>query len=154
MTTIDRSVVPGASYVVYEGGPTEDSPITVVPPGASFDSMAATFYTFDGIPITTINHRFQFDNVTCKLDKTAPKPKPVSYKRAYWASPGLETKVDPGFVILFHDKNGNRIGWNRMNAPDQDVTSFTKYDVSGATEEPPDFTGVENSKSYRLCIIC
>lgn len=120
----------------------------------NFDSKIATFYTFDGNPIATINHECRFDIIDAKLDKTAPNPKPVSCRRAYWSSIGLGTKVEPGFVVLFHDKNDNRIGWSRMNDPDQDITPFADYDLSEVTEESPDFIGVKNSKSYESCIIC
>ena len=153
MAEIDASVVSGASYYVYEGAPKKESYIACTSGGVSGDSKTVTFYTFDGNPLTTVEHNFRFPLVTAKLDPSASKPKPVSYKRIWWPAFQLGlglTKGSPGYAVLFHDKNDNRFAWERIPSADYDIRSTTKYDLSEAFEEPADFS-LKDDKSGGWC---
>lgn len=142
-SNIDRTVIPGASYHIYEGAPMKDSPITRMPGGVSGGSKMVTFYNANGDDITTIEHNFMFPVMDDKLDQTAPKPKPVSYRRIWWPAFQIGfgmTKGQPGYAVLFHDKNDIRIGWIRISSPDDNISTCQKYDLTDAVEEPSDFS--------------
>jgi hypothetical protein len=74
------------------------------------------------------------------------KPQPISFKRIWWPAIRLGfgmTKGSPGYAVYFHDKNGNRIGWKRMDSADEDSSNWSKWDLSKAVEEPSDFSQME-----------
>lgn len=172
--TIDNSVIPGASYYVYEGNPTKESSVAETPGGLRGGSKYVTFYTFDGNPIVTMEHNMAMQTVKAKLDPTAPIPKVASYRRVWWPAHHLGwgmRKGVPGYAIFFHDKNGNRIGWGRLAFPDQSLfppsTDFYDlknpscifpYDISDSVEEPADFSEkswFDLEKSEKLgCVVC
>ncbi|CAH6419618.1 Hypothetical protein HVR_LOCUS688 [uncultured virus] len=157
-TEIDRSIIPGASYYVYEGATTKNSPIACTPGGMSEGSKTVTFYTADGDIITTIDHQQQFLIVRAKLDLNAPKPKAASYKKIWW--PAFElgwgmTKGVPGYAVLFHDKNGNRFAWERISSEDADISTLTEVDLSSAVEEEADYSRKRTQAGERSwCVIC
>jgi hypothetical protein len=143
----DTNTILGASYHFYEGGLTKFSSITNLPGEVSKESKYITFYTFDGNPIITIEHNFDFALMNAKLDSSALPPKPVSYKKFWW--PTFKAKdtlilesviAQSGYVVLFHDKNGNRIGWEVLNSADEDISGWKEYDLSEAVEEESDFS--------------
>ena len=139
---MNNYIIEGASYCVYEGGPTKDSSLTHTS-GIIGGSKVVTFYTFDGEPIKTIEHKFHFPLIEAKLDPAAPKPKPVSFRKIWWPAFDVGfglTKGTPGYAVLFHDKNGNRIGWERMKCVNTDIKTLTRFDLSEAYEEPADFS--------------
>lgn len=139
---IDTSIVPGASYHVYEGALTKSSPITCSPGQVSKRSKYVTFYTFDGNPITTIKHNFEFTLMNSKLDTNAPVPKPASYRRIWMPAfkLGIENViVEAGYIVLFHDKNEHRISFEVLNTANEDINSWEEYDLSEAIEEESDF---------------
>lgn len=156
-TEIDTNIIPRASYYVYEGSPTKDSPIIHTPGGVDGDSKKVTFYTSEGDPIITIEHNFKFSIIAAKLDKNAPKPKAASYKRIWWPAFDLGwgmTKGSPGYAVLFHDKNGNRFAWERMSSEDADISMLTKVDLSSAVEEKSDFSRKRTETHGELmCVI-
>jgi hypothetical protein len=152
----DNSMIVGSSYCVYEGAPRIDSDIWNVPGGVSSDSKTVTFYTFDGNPIITVLHNMKHHIIENNLDKSAPKPKPSSYRRIWWPAFNMGfgiVKGAPGYAILFHDKNGNRIGWERMPSIDTNINEcVTKYDISEAREEPSDFTLKPTNLNQNCCL--
>lgn len=153
----NNSVIHGSSYLVYEGSLTKNSPINCVPGQVSKDSKIVTFYTFDGNSITTIEHRFDFEGMNAKLDKFALPPKPISYRRVWVPSFKFDKNsphVEAGYLVLFHDKNGNRIAWEVLNSENEYINSWLEYDLSQAFEEESDYSlkntigGIDIIESY------
>ena len=152
-----NQIIPGASYLVYEGCPTQNSHLAHIPGGVPGSSKTVTFYTADGDPIETQEHEFRFPMMDAMLDPNAPKPKPTSFTRIWWPAfelGGGMTKGVPGYAILFHDKNGHRFDWVRIKLADDDLSGITKVDLSSAIEEPADFSMKENKVERTGCIIC
>lgn len=136
---MDSSIIKNSSYYIYERSPTKNSPITHIPGGIYRDCKTVTFYTYDGNPIVTMEHNSQFSIMDNKLDPKARKPRPVSFKRIWW--PGFDIGIKAaGYAVFFHDKNGNRIGWEKMESADSDVKELTEFDLSKAYEELADFS--------------
>lgn len=153
---MSQNIIDNASYLVYEGTPTKDSISIELPGGVKCKCKNVTFYTFDGEPIITLEHDFRFPRMDEKLDPKAPKPKPVSYRKIYWPAIhigfGME-KGCPGYFVLFHDKNNNRMGCSRIEGPETDVLStITNYDLSNAFEEQADYS-YQPKPSYSICTI-
>lgn len=128
---MNQEIIANASYYVDAGFPKINSCISRIPGGITQGSDLVTFYTFDGNPIKTIicdRIDIKPDNM---LDPNAPKPKPVSYRKIWWPAYrfgyGL-LKSQPGYAVLYHDKSGNRIGWNRIKSPDVNIKEESKKD--------------------------
>jgi hypothetical protein len=141
---LGEDIIRDSSYYVYEDGPTKDSPITHNPGSVSPKSKKVTFYTFDGDEIITIKHECKFSLVHKMLDQTAHKPKPVSYRRVnlpseLWSV--RRTEKLPRSAILYHDKNGNRIGYEWLKSDGQIVSNdiYEDYDLSNAIEETSNY---------------
>lgn len=139
---MDQDIIPGSSYLVYEGSLTKSSPINCCPGHVNRNSKTVTFYTFDGNSITTIEHHFDFEKMNSKLDPSALVPKPVSYRRIFMPSfRNVDSSIiEAGYMVLFHDKNGNRILWELLNSEDENIKSWLEYDLTNAFEEEPDFS--------------
>jgi hypothetical protein len=130
-TKVDPSVIPNASYLIYEGA-------ADIVGGIPTSSRLVTFYTCDGTPLQQMNHQFKFPVMTRKLDQSAPKPRPTTYTLAYW--PAIQigfgmTKGKPGDFIIFYDQHGNRIESFRYDgskpAGKDDLLKFSeKLDLS------------------------
>lgn len=82
----------------------------LVIPGASYakavlwgSSERVRYYTFDGNLLCECNDSGLQEN---RMDKSAPKPRPISYKITYRNG----YKMRPGYWIAFYDKNGNNLG--------------------------------------------
>lgn len=134
-------LVPGSSYLVYQGNLTKDSPISCIPCQVNKDSKMVTFYTFDGNPILTVEHHFDFDNISFRLDPSALPPKPVSYRRIWMPAFKVDSCiVEAGYMVLIHDKYGNRMGWELLKSIDENVKSWLEYDLSNAYEEESDYS--------------
>ena len=140
--TIDTDIISGSSYLVYEGGLTKSSPINRSPGHVSKTSKNVTFYTFDGNPITTIKHNFDFEKMNAKLDPSALVPKPISFRKIFMPTFKCVDSmiVEAGYMVLFHDKNGNRILWELLNSVDENIKCWLEYDLSNAFEEESDFS--------------
>lgn len=152
----ERSTVKGASYFVGDNDLGNKSSVVQFP---LMYSKNATFFTFDGNPIT----RVEFDNIHdlfSRLDSDAAKPKVMSYKVTHpvmelalfdtndhefneeleLANKELESANVEELVIFFYDKNGNRI-WTEFLSPKDDkhekidMEQFTLLDLSEAHEE-------------------
>lgn len=99
---LDCSVIPGASYFVFEGS---NSALEHKP-----GFYIARFYAFDGNLLETFDYKVmtinRYNILKLKLDKGAPKPQPVSYKIEYRKM----FKRASGYWMVFYDKNGNIIG--------------------------------------------
>lgn len=118
MSMLDTSIVPNASYVIYEGAQTCRG-------GVPSDSRYATFYTFDGNPLITVEHYLDFTGITQKLDPNAQRPQPTTYKITHWPAISILLVLKKGCgrdVILFFDKNGNRIDVYSHNRTDNTIT--------------------------------
>ena len=118
---VDDSVIPNSSYMIYEG---QEEVLGGVPAS----SGQVTFYTNNGDPIKTVEHQFCFYAMERKLDQTAPKPQPVSYKienRPITAMNSAKTEgasyID---LILFFDKNGNEIKRYYYDKINNQITIF------------------------------
>jgi len=151
----NNSYIKNAAYYIYDLGPKINSSICCTASGIPGGSKEVTFYTFDGDAITTIQHSMEFKEKE-KLDQQANKIKPKSYRRIWWPAFNVGfglTKGCPGYAILFHDKNGNRIGWARMDTENDDIEKFSKYDLSESIEEPSDFIKQKPIANNRMCII-
>src|SRR3990167_11074514 len=74
MNNIDDSVIKNASYLVYKKRIDND--------GKKHRPNIATFYNYDGNPITTIDgtNSKKYIDLKKKLDPKAPKPQPRTYK--------------------------------------------------------------------------
>jgi hypothetical protein len=125
-----REIIPHASYVIYEGASK-----TGIGSGVPGTSRQVTFYTSNGEPIKTEPFEMCcFSAVERKLDPSAPKPQPTTYKIKFWPAFHLGlvtsifglTKGSPGDFIVFHDKNGNIIDSHRYNKESDKVTVFTE----------------------------
>jgi hypothetical protein len=141
----NMDIVATSSYVVFDGQAKATDSISRTPDGCPGSSKYATFYTFDGQGLCTIPHNFLFPSILARLDLTAPKPQPSSFKRIWWPAIRLGfgmTKGSAGYAVYFHDKNGHRIGWTRMTTPDEDSSNWSKWDLSHAVEEPSDFSEI------------
>jgi len=138
---MENTIIRKSSYLVYEGSLTKTSPINSVPGQVNKNSKTVTFYTFDGNPIVTIEHGFDFERMKAKLDPFALPPKPISYRRV-WV-PTFQSEnfpvIEAGYLVLFHDKNNIRIGWELLNSADEYIKSWPEYDLSQAFEEESDF---------------
>lgn len=124
--TPDDSVVSNASYLVYQGA-------TSIPGGVPTTSRIATFYTFDGRPIKSVEHKFCFPVMDRKLDRNAPKPQPTEYEIKFWPAfqfPLGIRKGAPGNFILFYDKSGNIIDRLRYDDGSSLETFKDKFDLS------------------------
>jgi hypothetical protein len=139
---MEHDIIPGSSYLVYEGSLTKSSPINCVPGHVNRTSKTVTFYTFDGKPISTIEHHFNFEKMNSKLDPSALVPRPVSYRKIFMPSfRNVDLSIiEAGYMILFHDENGNRILWELLNSRKENVKSWLEYDLTNAFEEEPDFS--------------
>jgi hypothetical protein len=140
---METDIIHGASYLVYEGSLTKDSPIKSAPGQVSKDSRLVTFYTFDGNPITTIEHNFNFEEMNSKIDPYALPPKPISYRRIWMPAFKFSADspiVEAGYIVLFHDKHGNRIAWEVLSCEDEYINHWLEYDLSQAFEEEPDYS--------------
>jgi hypothetical protein len=135
-TKVDPSVIPNASYLIYEGA-------ADIVGGIPTSSRLVTFYTCDGTPLQQMNHQFKFPMMNRKLDQSAPKPRPTAYALTYW--PAIQigfgmTKGKPGDFIVFYDQHGNRIESFRYDgskpAGKDDLLKFSKtLDLSIITKE-------------------
>lgn len=102
MYSMDQEVVPKASYVVFEG----EAKLG----GVSPFSRWAIFYSSTGVALETVAHHGDFEAMKHRLDRTAPKPQPVSCEIEYCPALGFGRREgDPGHLILFYDKNGNTV---------------------------------------------
>jgi hypothetical protein len=124
-----QEIIPSASYAA----PADQDDITGNRTSAN---TSITFYTFDGNPITTMPlpaGRTITDN---QLDKSAPKPQPVSCAIKYWPAfrapvggllglfiPTI-TKGVPGDFIVFYDKNEKIVQSYRYNRATSLITVF------------------------------
>lgn len=128
---LDESTVPNSSYFVYEGS-------TGTTGGVPMTSKLVTFYTFDGKPIKTIEHKFRFPVIERKLDRNAPKPRPTEYEVKYWPAIQLPfgmRKGAPGNFILFYDKNGNIINRFRYDDGSTVQTFSSSLDLSAVKQK-------------------
>ncbi|SOB73945.1 hypothetical protein BQ9231_00062 [Cedratvirus lausannensis] len=162
---MDDSVIPGASYYVYDCWPKiTDSVHKQTPLGIRGFSQEVTYYASQGDKICTLKHENRVDLVALKLDPQAEKPKLASYKRVWWPSYEITPNVykeRPGYYLYCHDKNGNRAFSFPLSSPDEDVQKFTKVDLSQAVEEPSDFTKLPKGDftlykevKEQQCILC
>lgn len=121
----NNTIIPDASYVIYEGASTAHM-------GIPTTSKTATFYTFNGNAIKTIEHYFRFPLIQKLLDSQAPKPQPTDYQIRYWPAIqiGFGTKGIPGFFIDFFDKNKNRIKSLRVKKSDKLANFDNQLDIS------------------------
>lgn len=128
----DDSVVPNASYVIYEGD-------TGVPGGVPHHSRYVTFYSSCGDLIKKIEHNFDFQLIEKRLDSAAPKPQPTKYKIKHCPgiSLGFGFKSEPRDFVVFYDKNGNKID------------KFL-YDKNNDEMETTIFSETVNHKKYKL----
>jgi hypothetical protein len=114
---VDRTVIPNASYYIYEGAP--DIIAGVIPCAHKY----AHFYTATGDLLQTVEHNLCA--MKAKLDPNAPKPQPVKYAVKYWPAfslgVGKGTKGMPGEFIVFYDKHGNQIDSYRYDKEAQKV---------------------------------
>lgn len=123
-SVVYTSVIPEASYLVYDG----DSDGDIVG-GVSASSRNVTFYTFDGNPITTIEHGSRFFAMSRKLDRSAPKPRPLTYKIKCWPDIRIGFGLAKGGsvdFILFYDKNGNKIDSFCYDKVNRQITIFSE----------------------------
>lgn len=139
-------VIKDASYYVIDTNPKIDSPIYDIPGAISGNCKYITFYTFDGNPIITIPFEIKnmFD-IQEMIDVSAPIPKPYSFRKIWW--PAIQvgfglTKGSPGYAVMFHDKNGNRIGWERIKDENVNIKEnhLSKFNLKDVIEEKSDFT--------------
>jgi hypothetical protein len=139
---MDNTIIRSSSYLVYEESLTKTSPINSVPGQVDKNSKTVTFYTFDGNPIITIEHKFNFELMKAKLDPFSLPPKPVSYRRVWVPSFQSENSpvIEAGYLVLFHDKNNIRIGWELLNFAEEYIKSWPEYDLSQAFEEESDYS--------------
>lgn len=140
---LDTNIIPGASYHVYEYSPTKSSSIARPPGQVSKKSKTITFYTFDGNPITTREHNFEFEKMNSMLDSFALCPKPFSYKRVWMPAFKIVSEsliVEAGYMVIFHDKNGCRFLWEVLNNAQEDISTWEEYDLSETIEEESDFS--------------
>ncbi len=100
------TVVPHASYVVYDGH-------SRISGGIPVGSTKATFYTYDGNPLQTIEHQQRFDIMRRKIDSRAPKPQPAFCGVISWS--GTCAGNEAGDYLRFFDKNYCAIGTYRYN---------------------------------------
>ncbi len=111
---------------MYEGA-------TSITGGVPASSKLVTFYTFDGQPLKTIEHKFRFPIIERKLDQMAPKPRPTECEVKYWPAIQLGfgmRKGEPGNFIIFYDKNGNIITRERFNENSNLQNFNNKLDLS------------------------
>lgn len=99
-------IVPHASYVVYNG-------YMKISGGAPTRSRRATFYTYDGNPLQTIEHNQCFDAMRRKIDPRAPKPQPAFCGIISWSGPCAGNEA--GDYLRFFDKNYRNIRTYRYN---------------------------------------
>ena len=87
--------IPGASYGIYALSK------------SALEQKAGNveFYTFDGNLIMVLQNDYLSNFIASRLDKNAPKPRPVSYKIEYRNT----FKRPAGYWMVFYDKNGNII---------------------------------------------
>lgn len=139
---MENTIIRKSSYLVYEGSLTKSSPINSVPGQVNKNSKTVTFYTFDGNPIITIEHGFDFERMKAKLDPFALPPKPISYRRVWVPTFQSENSpvIEAGYLVFFHDKNDIRIGWELLNFADEYIKSWPEYDLSQAFEEESDYS--------------
>jgi len=102
-TSDTASIIPNASYMIYEG---EKGVI----PTVSMTSQYITFYTADGEPIKTIEHGKGVWSMQRKLDPMAPKPQPVLCMLRNVPDNRQNKKANNGGdYIVFYDKHDNNI---------------------------------------------
>ncbi len=75
-----NEIIKGAAYYVYDKIPTK-SFICKLPGCIRPNSKTVTFYTYNGKPIITIEHKQNFKLLKLTLDPEAPKIRPRSFKR-------------------------------------------------------------------------
>ena len=158
---MDDSVIPGASYYVYDCWPKIDDLVNnKTPLGIRGLSYKVTYYTSQGDEICTLEHEDRVDLVPLKLDPQAEKAKLASYKRVWWPSFQIAKdtyKERPGYYLYCHDKNGNRAFSFPLSSPDEGVQNFTEVDLSQAKEEPSDFSKLPKgdfTKEQPGCVLC
>jgi hypothetical protein len=118
------NVIPDASYCIYDG---DNATLCVgeIPSSSKF----VIFYTFDGNPIITIEHKSRFDDIEKMLDPNSPKPQPTSCLIKYWQAISLgfwEKKGIPGWYIHFYDKNGYKIKSYRYSIDRNEITELDR----------------------------
>ena len=136
----DQSIIVGASYAVYDRDPSKGLGPRANTGWSLRWSTHASFYDADGTLLVTVEHHMQF--ASARLDRSAPVPRPASYRRIWW--PGIDVgygivKGAPGYTVMMHDKHGHRIGWIRLEYGDEAIKT-TEFDLSHATGEPADFS--------------
>ncbi len=140
----NRQIIKDASYFVFDNFPIITSPIDWLPISCFVNNGAhitkhVSFYSYSGEKLWTIPvNLFPFT----QIDPTARKPQPKSFRRIwklFQISPN--SKFDgQGYVVLFHDKSGNRIGWEWMSSKDEDCSYWINWDLSIAIEELPNYS--------------
>lgn len=154
-----NDVIPESSYYCFSTGPKSNDPVYNLPWGCSGGDRLVTFYKSNGDIVKSLvgDYVGRGQYLNSLLDPTAPKPQPISYKRIWWPAIRLGfgmTKGAPGYMVLFHDKNGNRFECIRISGPDEDPKNWTKVDVSQAIEEVPDYSQMSLSNySNNYCSI-
>lgn len=130
-----------SSYFTVDGGLTISSPITQIELIIPQDSNYVTFYTYNNIPLTTIPHNDDLDFLYNQLDKSAKIPEVASYRKIWHPKiykGNFKYSGTPGYVVLYHDIHGNRIGYERLKSKYHPISS-SKYDLTHAIQEPDDF---------------
>lgn len=150
MTCLRDDIIKGASYGIFAGTPTIHSPTNQLLP--KMNTKQIVFYTHDGNPLVTANWSSNLtrEDLSALLDPAAPQPQPASYRLIWWkpcSNEDYNLNISPGYMLLFHDKEGNRMGSLCLNGLDGKLSSFLFYDLSKAIEEPPDFSLNSNVKS-------
>lgn len=132
-------IVAGASYAVYDRDPTITSHIGWTPGGIGGDSTYVSLYNAEGQLLVTVKHKMRFGKSF--IDPSSPLPHVASYRRIWYPAIDLGGLVYgcPGYAVMFHDKHGHRIGWQRLESDDAPIVS-DEFDLTNALEETPDFS--------------
>lgn len=113
------SIIPASSYYVFD-------PESITR-GVHISGKTVTFYTFDGNPISTVEHHFTFE-LDKQLDPDAKKPQPTTVKIRYWPAHYLGLgmyKGCPGWFIDFYDKHCNQVAYYRYDKEEHEIILFS-----------------------------
>jgi len=141
MNLSGKSVIPGASYLVYE-----DDDITGK---VSWESKLVHFYSADGEHLAQVQHDNKFTKMKQLLDPKAPLPQPVTCAIELWQGyeDGANTPASkPGFFMVFYDKHSNRIKSYRYDTE-------TRQIILSQTGEQKDLCPIRQLKALDLSLI-
>jgi hypothetical protein len=143
--TPNQEMVTNSSYFVFDDSPIITSPSQWLPSSCFINNGVNTvtkhvgFYSYNGDKLWTIPaNLFRFT----QIDQNAPKPQPRSFRRIwkkFQISPN--SKFDgQGHTVVFHDKSGNRIGWEWTRSKYDHPSNWINWDMSQAVEEVSDYS--------------